>query len=946
MSELSKQALKVENNVEFPNNNAGLITPSKLRTFNEDMIDSTVNQAVYTSDSASWNAQIAALDTSGSIGAINSLNAFTASQDIKNTTLASVTASLQQQLTNIGGQSGSWITESETGSFARVDVTNTFTQPQIISAAVTASSARISNLNYPTTDNGAKSFIQTDGAGNLSLQYVDAILEEVRYGENITIGDPLYVSGSNGTRPIVWKADAAIASKMPVIYIASSTNVANTNTTAITLGLITGVTTTGYPTGTEIYVAEGGGWSANRPSGSSSIVQPLGIVTKEGAGGSGRGLVLNPGPATLPNIQTGYAWVGNGGNQPVAVATSSFGGGGSTDITALNAFTASQEIINTNVGLSASIYETKFDTIGTQSGSWAGGGTDITSLNAFTASQELLNTTFATTGSNTFVGVQSINSIAGTSTGEVYLLSDSGSLVIGNSTATPTYSALSHISSSQVNSNTNLIFKTNSNTGDTIVSGSGNIFVNPTAPTAGFKRYIGGSNNVFNGLTPPQISGSMQFSPTMNSNVIPGTIIMRGPVSASAWTMSTNNIQGTVNIGQGAITHAEKLTANLTMNTNVIPGTLNILANQTALTGSTTSIISNMILGGVTTALSSSALAFANNIINDSGFALTNQFYSSSVGLGTLNVNRNNIGGQSNQIIATGAQPTSTTTGTSISDNFILGGNNILFTDIANSRVSGSTAYHALLRTGLLGNSLIASGSSLLTDASSFGSVFVGRYNADDVRRNKTSDVVFAVGTGNTGGRKTGFLIDSGSNTFVEGTLNVSGATSLNGDLVVTGSVTASLQQGYVWVGDASGKTTTVATSSFGGGGAAFPFTGNAVITGSLGISGSMFGGVIALNVVSTTASIDFSAGNMFTLTLPSASTTHFVPTNVRQGQTINIQIIQQTPGTGSVAFAPSIKFAGGNDYQATATGSAIDLLSLVSFDGTNVLGTSIKNFQ
>jgi hypothetical protein len=58
MSELSKQALKVENNQSFPNNNAGLITPSNLRTFNEDMIDSTVNQSTYTSDSASFDSRI------------------------------------------------------------------------------------------------------------------------------------------------------------------------------------------------------------------------------------------------------------------------------------------------------------------------------------------------------------------------------------------------------------------------------------------------------------------------------------------------------------------------------------------------------------------------------------------------------------------------------------------------------------------------------------------------------------------------------------------------------------------------------------------------------------------------------------------------------------------------------------------------------------------------
>ena len=58
MSELTKQALRVDNNQSFPNNNAGLITPTALRGFNENMIDSTVNQQVYTADSASFNQRI------------------------------------------------------------------------------------------------------------------------------------------------------------------------------------------------------------------------------------------------------------------------------------------------------------------------------------------------------------------------------------------------------------------------------------------------------------------------------------------------------------------------------------------------------------------------------------------------------------------------------------------------------------------------------------------------------------------------------------------------------------------------------------------------------------------------------------------------------------------------------------------------------------------------
>jgi hypothetical protein len=73
------------------------------------------------------------------------------------------------------------------------------------------------------------------------------------------------------------------------------------------------------------------------------------------------------------------------------------------------------------------------------------------------------------------------------------------------------------------------------------------------------------------------------------------------------------------------------------------------------------------------------------------------------------------------------------------------------------------------------------------------GSAFFGRYNKLGQGFNTTAEVIFAVGTGTSGSagitRKTGFLIDSGSNTFVEGTLNVSGASSLNGNLNLTGSI-------------------------------------------------------------------------------------------------------------------------------------------------------------
>ena len=62
MSELTKQQLTVENNSSFPNNNTGFITPTLLRTFNGNIIDSMVDEVTYNADSASWTSDITQLE--------------------------------------------------------------------------------------------------------------------------------------------------------------------------------------------------------------------------------------------------------------------------------------------------------------------------------------------------------------------------------------------------------------------------------------------------------------------------------------------------------------------------------------------------------------------------------------------------------------------------------------------------------------------------------------------------------------------------------------------------------------------------------------------------------------------------------------------------------------------------------------------------------------------
>jgi hypothetical protein len=332
----SLEANSASVNVSITNVNsatASLFTSvNNINTFTQSA-EISINALNGATASYANSASVAAVDAAQQ-QSIDSLNAATSSYVTSAITASSlVTASFDNGTRNLTFTKGDAQTFSvnipdvsgSTGNFATTG-SNVFVGDQTINGNVNITgSFTASGLIYPTTDNGEFSFIQTDGNGNLSLQYVNTTNDTAYNGEAFTLvkGTPVYVSGSQGANPKVFVADAANANKMPVTYIIGDDIPTAETGRAIILGQIDGVDTTGYPEGAEIYAAEGGGWSLTRPSGSNSVVQLLGIVTKEGSGG--KGLVLNPGPATLPNIQTGYAWVGDGTNQPIAVATSSFG---------------------------------------------------------------------------------------------------------------------------------------------------------------------------------------------------------------------------------------------------------------------------------------------------------------------------------------------------------------------------------------------------------------------------------------------------------------------------------------------------------------------------------------------------------------------------------------------------------------------------------------------
>jgi hypothetical protein len=121
-------------------------------------------------------------------------------------------------------------------------------------------------------------------------------------------------------------------------------------------------------------------------------------------------------------------------------------------------------------------------------------------------------------------------------------------------------------------------------------------------------------------------------------------------------------------------------------------------------------------------------------------------------------------------------------------------------------------------------------------------------------------------------------------------------------------------------------------------------FIGNEVITGSLTITGSAKGNVVPITIASLTASLDMNLGSYFTLTLANTVTTHIRATNITPGMSATLLI---TTGTNSTAsLSPLLLQPSGSSYSASIGVGRKDVLSLVSFDSTNMYVVSTKAMQ
>jgi hypothetical protein len=132
-------------------------------------------------------------------------------------------------------------------------------------------------------------------------------------GSTITKGSPVYVSGHT-TETQVADADNTSASTMPAFGIAKDDITNGATGTIVIAGEITGINTSSFTIGDELYVGTGGALTATKPTGT-ALIQKVAKVTKAAA--SGEILVTGAGRVNdLPNLPDGNIWIGDSSGVP------------------------------------------------------------------------------------------------------------------------------------------------------------------------------------------------------------------------------------------------------------------------------------------------------------------------------------------------------------------------------------------------------------------------------------------------------------------------------------------------------------------------------------------------------------------------------------------------------------------------------------------------------
>lgn len=228
-----------------------------------------------------------------------------------------------------GGTSGTNGTAGSGGSSGTSGITQDLTSLNDFTSSI---QTEVNNLTSETGSyylTGSSDFSEltiTKNNGDSDLYDVTPrkVIESVKNKESVTLlkGTPVYVSGSTGNSSHIYAASASRADRMPAAFVLDETLTSDQEGYGIIVGFINGVNTSEFSEGDVVYVGANGGYTNIKPTGS-NFIQNLGKVIKVHPT-AGSGVISGAGRSNdVPNIQSGYFWVGNGDGVATAIPTSS-----------------------------------------------------------------------------------------------------------------------------------------------------------------------------------------------------------------------------------------------------------------------------------------------------------------------------------------------------------------------------------------------------------------------------------------------------------------------------------------------------------------------------------------------------------------------------------------------------------------------------------------------
>lgn len=151
--------------------------------------------------------------------------------------------------------------------------------PNSVTSATTSDGT--ANLSLSNVTTATATVTGTLTADHIHGNLAGSVYAHVRAGETLAKGDPVYISGSHGSGStmiaIVSKADASDPLKMPAVGVMDAAVTANANGHMVITGTISDINTAAYAVNAELYVAEGGGFTATAPL---TYAQPVGRVER------------------------------------------------------------------------------------------------------------------------------------------------------------------------------------------------------------------------------------------------------------------------------------------------------------------------------------------------------------------------------------------------------------------------------------------------------------------------------------------------------------------------------------------------------------------------------------------------------------------------------------------------------------------------------------------